>query len=125
MLPPLPAVLFAPGPVLEQALVINVRGFGPVVVTGCGHPPMERILGVTEDVLDLPIRAVVGLHLPVHTPLLPQPAWATRTGPWQPIGERDATEVIEQIRAWGSRPGSSPAAMMQAGAGDGGLRWAT
>lgn len=107
VLPPLPAVLFALGPVLEQALIINVRAFGLVVVTGCGHPPIERILGVTEDVLDLPIRAVVGgLHLPVHplgTPLLPQALLGNPHWPWQPIGERDATEVIEQIRARGPR----------------------
>ena len=107
VLPPLPAVLFALGPVSEQALVINVRGFGLVVVTGCGHPPMERILGVTEEVLDVPIRAVVGgMHLPVHplgTPLLPQALLGNPHWPWQPIGERDATEVIEQIRARGPR----------------------
>ena len=71
VLPPLPAVVFL-GPVREQAMVVNVRGFGLVVLTGCGHPPIERILGVTEQVLDVPIRAVVGgLHLPVH-------AWARR-----------------------------------------------
>jgi 7,8-dihydropterin-6-yl-methyl-4-(beta-D-ribofuranosyl)aminobenzene 5'-phosphate synthase len=92
---------------LEQALVLNVRGFGLVVVTGCGHPPMERILGVTEDVLDVPIRAVVGgLHMPVHplgTPLPPQALLGNPHRPWQPIGERDATEVIEQIRERGPR----------------------
>jgi 7,8-dihydropterin-6-yl-methyl-4-(beta-D-ribofuranosyl)aminobenzene 5'-phosphate synthase len=107
VLPPLPAVLFALGPVSEQALVINVRGFGLVVVTGCGHPPMERILGVAEEVLDVPIRAVVGgMHLPVHplgTPLLPQALLGNPHWPWQPIGERDAMEVIEQIRARGPR----------------------
>ena len=75
MLPPLPAVLFALGPVLEQALVINVRGFGLVVVT---------------------------VH-PLGTPLLPQAVLGNPHWPWQPIGERDATEVIEQIRARGPR----------------------
>ncbi|MGY1708586.1 MBL fold metallo-hydrolase [Geodermatophilus sp. SYSU D00758] len=106
VLPPLPAVVFL-GPVAEQALVVNVRDFGLVVLTGCGHPPMERILGVTEQVLDVPIRAVVGgLHLPVHpcsTPLLPQAVLGNPHWPWQPIGERDAAEVIEQIRARGPR----------------------
>ena len=106
VLPPLPAVVFL-GPVAEQALVVNVRGFGLVVVTGCGHPPMERILGVTEQVLDVPIRGVVGgLHLPVHpwgTPLLPQAVLGNPHWPWQPIGERDAEEVIQQIRARGPR----------------------
>jgi 7,8-dihydropterin-6-yl-methyl-4-(beta-D-ribofuranosyl)aminobenzene 5'-phosphate synthase len=107
VMPPLPAALFFLGPVWEQALVVNVRGFGLVVITGCGHPPMERILGVTEQALDVPVRAVVGgLHLPVHawgTPLVPQAVLGNPHWPWRPIGERDAAEVIDLIRARGPR----------------------
>ena len=107
VLPPLPAALFVLGPVREQALVVNVRDFGLVVVTGCGHPPIERVLGLTERVLGLPIRAVVGgLHLPVHawgTPLVPQAVLGNPHWPWQPIDERDAAAVIEAIRARGPR----------------------
>lgn len=76
VLPPLPRMLFWTGYVTEQVLVVNVAGFGLVLISGCGHPRIEQILGVTERVLDVPIRAVVGgLHLPVHavgTPLVPQ-----------------------------------------------------
>ena len=76
VLPPLPRMLFWPGYVTEQALVVNVRGFGLVLISGCGHPRIQQILGVTEQVLGIPIRAVArGLHLPVHpagTPLIPQ-----------------------------------------------------
>ncbi|MGZ4545984.1 MAG: MBL fold metallo-hydrolase [Blastococcus sp.] len=107
VLPPLPAALFLLGPVREQAMVVNVRDFGLVVVTGCGHPPIERILGLTERVLDVPVRAVVGgLHLPVHawgTPLVPQAVLGNPHWPWRPIGERDAEAVIEQVRARGPR----------------------
>src|SRR6266511_3584007 len=49
VLPPLPRMLFLLGPVLEQGLVVNVRGFGLVLVTGCGHPPIDRMLGVAEQ----------------------------------------------------------------------------
>jgi 7,8-dihydropterin-6-yl-methyl-4-(beta-D-ribofuranosyl)aminobenzene 5'-phosphate synthase len=42
VLPPLPQALFWLGPVHEQALIVNVRGFGLVLVSGCGHPPVER-----------------------------------------------------------------------------------
>jgi hypothetical protein len=45
--------------VAEQALVVNVRGFGLLLVTGCRHPQIERIFGVTEQVLDLPVRGVL------------------------------------------------------------------
>jgi 7,8-dihydropterin-6-yl-methyl-4-(beta-D-ribofuranosyl)aminobenzene 5'-phosphate synthase len=44
VLPPLPRMLFWAGAVSEQVLVVNVRGFGLVLISGCGHPPIERIL---------------------------------------------------------------------------------
>jgi 7,8-dihydropterin-6-yl-methyl-4-(beta-D-ribofuranosyl)aminobenzene 5'-phosphate synthase len=105
VLPPLPRMLFWIGYVTEQALVVNVRGFGLVLISGCGHPPIEQILGVTERVVDVPIRAVVGgLHLPIHaarTPLVPQAILGNPHPPWQPIGERDAEHVLEEIAARG------------------------
>ena len=62
---------------------------------------------MTEQVLDVPIRAVVGgLHLPVHaarTPLVPQAVLGNPHPPWQPISERDAGHVLEQIEARGPR----------------------
>jgi 7,8-dihydropterin-6-yl-methyl-4-(beta-D-ribofuranosyl)aminobenzene 5'-phosphate synthase len=107
VLPPLPAAMFAIGPVAEQALVVNVRRFGLVVITGCGHPPIERMLALTEMVLDVPIKAVIGgLHLPVHplgTALLPQALLGNPHWPWQPISEHDADRVIEEIRERGPR----------------------
>jgi 7,8-dihydropterin-6-yl-methyl-4-(beta-D-ribofuranosyl)aminobenzene 5'-phosphate synthase len=107
VLPPLPRMLFWLGLVAEQALVVNVRVFGLVLVTGCGHPPIDRMLGVTEQVLDVPIRAVVGgLHLPVHpigTPLIPQAVLGLQGWPWQPIGERDVAAVIDEISERGPR----------------------
>jgi len=105
LLPPLPRMLFWIGYVTEQALVVNVRGFGLVLISGCGHPRIEQILGVTERVLDVPIRAVVGgLHLPVHpvrTPLVPQAVLGNPHPPWQPISERDAEHVLAEIQARG------------------------
>ena len=105
VLPPLPRMLFWLGYIAEQAMVVNVRGYGLVLITGCGHPPIEQILGVTERVLDVPIRAVVGgLHLPVNaarTPLVPQAVLGNPNPPWQPISERDATHVLDEIHARG------------------------
>jgi len=107
VLPPLPRMLFWIGPVAEQALVVNVRGFGLVLVSGCGHPGIERMLAATEMVLDVPIRAVVGgLHLPVHplgTPYLPQAILGSPHWPWRPIGEQDVAEAIDAIRTRGPR----------------------
>ncbi|MGN6791355.1 MAG: MBL fold metallo-hydrolase [Streptosporangiaceae bacterium] len=107
VLPPLPRMLFWIGYITEQALVVNVRGFGLVLISGCGHPPIEQILGVTERVLDVPIRAVVGgLHLPVHaagTPLVPQAVLGNPNPPWRPISEGDVKHVLEEIHARGPR----------------------
>ena len=105
VLPPLPRMLFWIGYVAEQALVVNVTGFGLVLISGCGHPRIEQILAVTEQVLDVPIKAVVGgLHLPVHpagTPLVPQAILGNPHPPWRPISERDAGHVLEEIAARG------------------------
>jgi 7,8-dihydropterin-6-yl-methyl-4-(beta-D-ribofuranosyl)aminobenzene 5'-phosphate synthase len=107
VLPPLPKMMFWLGPVAEQALMINVRGFGLVLVSGCGHPGIERMLAVAERVLDLPIKGVVGgLHLPVHplgTPLMLQATLGNPNYPWRPINERDATSAMEEITRRGPR----------------------
>jgi 7,8-dihydropterin-6-yl-methyl-4-(beta-D-ribofuranosyl)aminobenzene 5'-phosphate synthase len=107
VLPPLPKMMFWLGPVAEQALVINVRGFGLVLVTGCGHPGIERMLAVAERVLDVPIKGVFGgLHLPVHaigTPLIMQATLGNPNWPWRPISERDATVAINEITRRGPR----------------------
>ena len=105
VLPPLPKMMFWLGPVAEQALVVNVRGFGLVLVSGCGHPGIERMLAVAERVLDLPIKGVFGgLHLPVHplgTPLIMQATLGNPNWPWRPIGERDAAAAVREITARG------------------------
>jgi 7,8-dihydropterin-6-yl-methyl-4-(beta-D-ribofuranosyl)aminobenzene 5'-phosphate synthase len=101
VLAPLPRMLFWLGPVAEQALVVNVRGRGLVLVSGCGHPAIESVLAAAERVVDAPVHAVVGgLHLPVHplgTPLLPQAVLGSPHWPWHPLGEADARSVISCI----------------------------
>jgi 7,8-dihydropterin-6-yl-methyl-4-(beta-D-ribofuranosyl)aminobenzene 5'-phosphate synthase len=95
------------GYVTEQVLVVSVAGFGLVLISGCGHPRIEQILGVTEGVLDVPIRAVAGgLHLPVHparTPLVPQAVLGNPHPPWQPIAEAGARHVVQEIEARGPK----------------------
>jgi 7,8-dihydropterin-6-yl-methyl-4-(beta-D-ribofuranosyl)aminobenzene 5'-phosphate synthase len=105
VLPPLPANMFWLGPLAEQVLIVNVRGFGLVLVSGCGHPRIERMLAATERVLDVPIKAVVGgLHLPVHpfgTPLLMQGTLGNPGWPWKPVSEADVAAAIQEITARG------------------------
>ncbi len=105
VLPPLPRALFWIGPIAEQAVVVNVRGRGLVLMTGCGHPQIERTLAAAEKVVEAPVHAVIGgLHLPVHpvgTPLMPQAVLGNPNWPWRPIDEEDVRSVIRSIRERG------------------------
>ena len=105
VLPPLPAMLFWLGPVAEQALVVHVRDRGLVLISGCGHPEIERTLAAAEMVTSAPVHAVVGgLHLPVHaygTALMPQAVLGNPNWPWRPIQERDAHAVIRAVQERG------------------------
>jgi metal-dependent hydrolase (beta-lactamase superfamily II) len=50
----------------EQALAVNVEGKGLVLIVGCGHQTLPRLIERTEQVFDQPIYGVVGgLHYPV------------------------------------------------------------
>lgn len=47
----------------EQALVVNLADQGLVLITGCGHPGLERLVERAEAFYDLPVTGVVGgLH---------------------------------------------------------------
>jgi len=47
----------------EQALVVDVAGKGLVVITGCGHPTIEKLISRAEALYELPVVGIVGgLH---------------------------------------------------------------
>jgi 7,8-dihydropterin-6-yl-methyl-4-(beta-D-ribofuranosyl)aminobenzene 5'-phosphate synthase len=48
---------------IEQALIVNVAGEGWVLITGCGHPGLEKLVTRAEALYGLPLAGVVGgLH---------------------------------------------------------------
>jgi 7,8-dihydropterin-6-yl-methyl-4-(beta-D-ribofuranosyl)aminobenzene 5'-phosphate synthase len=106
LLPPLPAALFWDGsPVLEQALVVNVRGVGLVLISGCGHPGAEAMLDLVQEVLEVPVHGVIGgLHLPVHPwpRHLPQALTGSPRPPWQPLSDPDIEAAVTRLRAAGA-----------------------
>ena len=106
LLPPLPAALFWDGrPVLEQALAVNVRGVGLVLVSGCGHPGTTAMLDLVQEVLELPLHGVIGgLHLPVHPwpRHLPQALTGSPRPPWQPLSDPDIDAAVTRLRAAGA-----------------------
>ena len=57
---------FFMGEIPEQALVVNVEGKGIVVISGCGHQTLKKIVDRTEALVDSPLYGMVGgLHYPV------------------------------------------------------------
>jgi 7,8-dihydropterin-6-yl-methyl-4-(beta-D-ribofuranosyl)aminobenzene 5'-phosphate synthase len=90
------------GPVAEQALLVYVRGKGPVMIVGCGHPQLERLLDRAQAVTGAPLYGIVGgLHFPVT---------GSRVGkgrqniigngklPWQRITRQEARRAAEMLR---------------------------
>jgi 7,8-dihydropterin-6-yl-methyl-4-(beta-D-ribofuranosyl)aminobenzene 5'-phosphate synthase len=51
----------------EQALVLNLKGRGLVIVVGCGHQRLDRLLQRVRATFRTPIYAIVGdLHYPIE-----------------------------------------------------------
>ena len=60
--------MFFMGRIEEQALAVNVSGKGIVLILGCGHQTLSRILERAEALFDQPIYGLVGgLHYAVTT----------------------------------------------------------
>jgi 7,8-dihydropterin-6-yl-methyl-4-(beta-D-ribofuranosyl)aminobenzene 5'-phosphate synthase len=98
---PIPRQLFFFGWTPEQSLAVNVEGKGVVLITGCGHSTIQRIVERAEMLFDEPIYGIVGgLHYPVTTPRgggfgLPiQRILGTGKWPWDPINREDLAAGI-------------------------------
>lgn len=63
---PLDRAIWLVGPVSEQALLVNVKDKGPVMIVGCGHPQLERLVERAQAVTGQRLYGIVGgLHFPV------------------------------------------------------------
>ncbi len=101
----IPRHLFAAGKMYEQSLAINVEGKGIVLIVGCGHQGIEKILERTRRLFKEPIYAIIGgLHYPVHGgrimmgPVDVQYLVATDAPPWRGLNESDVLAGIERIK---------------------------
>lgn len=97
--------LFLVGLEQEQALAINVEGKGIVLVVGCGHQTLPRIIERTEALFDEPIYGLIGgLHYPVNGgPIeimgwFPHKMFGTGKLPWQPITMEELEENIKFLK---------------------------
>ena len=87
----------------EQALAINVRGKGIVLVVGCGHPGLARLIERSSQLSFEPLYGLVGgLHYPVTVSRLARPSqkWmGTGKWPWQRISETEVDEAVARLQA--------------------------
>ncbi len=101
---PLARSLFFLGHTEEQALVINLKGKGLVVFTGCGHPSIETIIKMVRKISDKPIYAIGGgLHFPVKSGrgkkkgIDFQTILGTGKPAWKKLSIKDINSTIEVI----------------------------
>jgi 7,8-dihydropterin-6-yl-methyl-4-(beta-D-ribofuranosyl)aminobenzene 5'-phosphate synthase len=102
---PIPRQLFFFGWTPEQSLAVNVEGKGIVLVSGCGHPTLQRIVDRAEMLFHEPIYGVVGgLHYPVTASravefgLPVQRILGTGKWPWDPINRREVAAAIAYLQ---------------------------
>ncbi|RJP45029.1 MAG: MBL fold metallo-hydrolase [Desulfobacteraceae bacterium] len=101
----IPRFLFLMGNTPENALAINVEGKGIVLIIGCGHQTIERIIERAKALFDEPIYAIIGgLHFPVTSgrimigPINIQRVVGSDRPPWRGLNETDVEAAIAAIK---------------------------
>jgi 7,8-dihydropterin-6-yl-methyl-4-(beta-D-ribofuranosyl)aminobenzene 5'-phosphate synthase len=63
---PMTRAIWLMGAIAEQALLVNVAGMGTVMIVGCGHPQLDRLVERAKTVTGTPLHGIIGgLHFPV------------------------------------------------------------
>jgi len=93
------------GRIEEQALAINVQGKGLVLIVGCGHQTLPKILKRAEQVFDEPVYGLVGdLHYPLPMGRLSflglnlQRIFASGDGPLEQIDQQAIDDDIDMLK---------------------------
>lgn len=101
----IPRQLFI-GRIDEQALAVNIGDKGIVLIVGCGHQTVSRLLEHAEEIFDAPLYGIVGgLHYPYPTGRMNtlginlQRRFASGTGPLSPIGPDEIDAELDQLAA--------------------------
>lgn len=92
---------FFMGRIDEQAIAVNVEGKGIVIIVGCGHQGLKKIIERTETLFDEPIYGIIGgLHYPVTDSrtkvagIKMQKFLGTCRLPWKPYTQEVVKEQI-------------------------------
>jgi 7,8-dihydropterin-6-yl-methyl-4-(beta-D-ribofuranosyl)aminobenzene 5'-phosphate synthase len=98
---PISRALFVLGLTPEQALAVNLAGKGIVLIVGCGHQGVRRIVERAEALFDEPLYGLVGgLHYPI-TGLRFQRVMGADRPPWQLMTRDDVLELIQYLKEKG------------------------
>jgi 7,8-dihydropterin-6-yl-methyl-4-(beta-D-ribofuranosyl)aminobenzene 5'-phosphate synthase len=102
----MPRALYLLGYTLENTLAFNVEGKGIVLVIGCGHQTVERIIERAKTLFDEPIHAIIGgLHLPVGGgrmnigPVNVQRLVGSDQPPWNVMGEKAVVSALNAVQS--------------------------
>jgi 7,8-dihydropterin-6-yl-methyl-4-(beta-D-ribofuranosyl)aminobenzene 5'-phosphate synthase len=98
--------MFAWGRTSEQALAVNVEGKGIVIVSGCGHQSLKKMLERSEILFEEPLYGLIGgLHYPVTGS---REVWkgidkiqiymGTGKVPWRPITMEEIQDHIDCLK---------------------------
>jgi 7,8-dihydropterin-6-yl-methyl-4-(beta-D-ribofuranosyl)aminobenzene 5'-phosphate synthase len=98
---PLDRAIWLSGTVSEHSLVVDVAGKGPVMIVGCGHPQLERLVKRATQITGRPLYGIVGgLHFPVTGSRVGK-GGQTIIGngklPWQRITKGEARETAAAL----------------------------
>ncbi|HBX23402.1 MAG TPA: MBL fold metallo-hydrolase [Desulfotomaculum sp.] len=101
---PLAEQMFIPGTLNEQSLLVNLKGKGLVLISGCGHPGIITMVKAAQKITGIPVYAVVGgLHLYYTQP---------QVGFWGNIfgssklycgtpSQKEVTNIIDELKQLG------------------------
>ena len=102
----IPRHLFLMGRTQEQALAIKLEGKGIVLILGCGHQTIQRVIERTKKLFNDRIYAVFGgLHFPLlkrdNISLLSviQYIVGSDRPPWNGLNKKDVFDAIEFLKA--------------------------
>ena len=92
----------------EQSLVVNVEGLGGVLIVGCGHQPLPRLVEHYEAAFSEPLYGIVGgLHFPLPDgridigPINGQRRFASGQSMLRPMTIDDVTEHLDLFKSRG------------------------
>lgn len=101
----IPKALYLMGYTLENTIAFNLSGKGIVVVIGCGHQSIDKILERINKLFNEPVYAIIGgLHLPSGNgrikigPIDIQSIVGVDRPPWRGINKQDTEDAILAIK---------------------------